>query len=616
MSGSTNYSRFDSIVDSDDSDDGSAPAASPGPALTASMPGHIQQTMSKINAASARGDEAAVRAAQAELEQQMSHAPPEFREAFETAKKLETKERSKTESTLQAGRATLAKARQAGVKGDESADALDAQLQQLEEAQNLLAKMGDDPAQAGAWLEHAGLCEADLLAAEQADDPHAAMQRLAQRAMEKTLGRARKADAAAARQDAEAAAEPDAAAALQRAEALAAKRQDIEKRVAAARAAQAAHQSAQSAAAAAAAGEGGASSSGDPEEEATAAARGAAARGGARRGGARDAAIAKRLAAQQQRMAAAEEELAAQRAAAARAAEAVARARTELATAEQQREEQGRKVDASVAAAATDLESEAKVRIAEEKTRAAFVDDLRERGNAAMRRGDHLAANNFYMEALFVPSVPDAVRVKLLGNRAACLLAMKQPQLAKIDALEAVCLAPDVAKLQYRLGVACEQLGDDEGAAEALGRALALEPGSAEIGARLDAVRARMPAAPTKSPAEPAPSPAPAGFAEAKARADGLFVGGEHAKAAEAYSELIEDDDTEEEAKYNLLANRSACFLLLAKHGSPYLDWCVRDCEAALRGVGKGLSERAERKVRLRRTEARERLASGEGAKP
>ena len=280
-------------------------------------------------------------------------------------------------------------------------------------------------------------------------------------------------------------------------------------------------------------------------------------------------------------------------------------------------------------------------RAEEAETREAFITNLRERGNLAMRRGDLSAANAFYMEAIAVPNVTDAQRAKLFGNRAACLLAMGQLPLALSDARQAVEIEPSWAKGWYRLGRTQREMGDAGGAAASLAKAAELDPDSEEISTMLREVRAAGAAAAEK----PAAAGARGGFAEEKARADGHFMESRHAEAAAGYTRLIDDlasdladlepnladlesdyppefrppspatepglGELSEEAAAaaarlcTLYSNRAACSLALERH-----DECVDDTTRALglHAAGRLLPARTELKVRMRREEALRRL--------
>ena len=88
---SVNYSKFDSIVDSDDEDDtslraGRAPASLDQ--MTKSMPPHLYRKLTEAQMAAASGDHAAALRAQQELSEELERGPPEFRDAFRKAQSL------------------------------------------------------------------------------------------------------------------------------------------------------------------------------------------------------------------------------------------------------------------------------------------------------------------------------------------------------------------------------------------------------------------------------------------------------------------------------------------------------------------------------------------------
>jgi hypothetical protein len=83
---------------------------------------------------------------------------------------------------------------------------------------------------------------------------------------------------------------------------------------------------------------------------------------------------------------------------------------------------------------------------------AAEAAQLRERGNAAMGRGDLPAARSYYAEALALgDAVPAEERAKTLGNRSALHMAADEPHAAYTDAVAAAALLPSVGKAHYRV---------------------------------------------------------------------------------------------------------------------------------------------------------------------
>ena len=83
---------------------------------------------------------------------------------------------------------------------------------------------------------------------------------------------------------------------------------------------------------------------------------------------------------------------------------------------------------------------------------AAEAAQLRERGNAAMGRGDLPAARSYYAEALALgDAVPAEEHAKTLGNRSALHMAADEPHAAYADAVAAAALLPSVGKAHYRV---------------------------------------------------------------------------------------------------------------------------------------------------------------------
>jgi hypothetical protein len=91
----TNYSKFDSIVDSDDEDDarpqaGTQPGGPPASLdhFAKTMPPHLYRKLTEAQMAAASGDARAALRAQQELNLELERGPPEFREAFAKAQRL------------------------------------------------------------------------------------------------------------------------------------------------------------------------------------------------------------------------------------------------------------------------------------------------------------------------------------------------------------------------------------------------------------------------------------------------------------------------------------------------------------------------------------------------
>ena len=80
---SLDYSKFDSILDSDDEDDAGADAVRQA---QAALPPQLRQNLAMAQAAAATGDRRAAQEASARLAAEMQSAPPEFQEAMQMAK--------------------------------------------------------------------------------------------------------------------------------------------------------------------------------------------------------------------------------------------------------------------------------------------------------------------------------------------------------------------------------------------------------------------------------------------------------------------------------------------------------------------------------------------------
>ena len=415
-----NYSKFDKIVDSDDEEDAKqakkqqpprqqAAAANGGkPPGFDDMPQHVKSTYARVAMAQERNDERGYKSAMHDLETALQKMPAEWKSKMQANSPIAMQQRA---AKMQNAASKL------GSEGQMLAQhgQLDSQLKKLEEAQNAIAAMAEDPSQMPKWLESVGITPEQIAAAENAEDSNAAMTALARSAMEMQLSGV------------------------------------VGKGLSSA---------AMGAASAAPVGE---------SEEMKAARRG--------------------LEEQQRKLAAAEAELATQRAAVAKASAVKTKNEAALAEAEEKKREQGLKVDESVEGARADLVTQAGVLREQEEERMSLINSFRERGNLAMQRGDLTAARSFYSEALDVPRVPFEERAKLLGNRAACLLALKRPDLAVADAEGAAELMPESGKAHYRLGCLQDEVGDGPGAIASLTRAVELLA-AADVASRLSAVKA------------------------------------------------------------------------------------------------------------------------------
>lgn len=85
----------------------------------------------------------------------------------------------------------------------------------------------------------------------------------------------------------------------------------------------------------------------------------------------------------------------------------------------------------------------------------------------------------------------DASDASLFANRSAAHLALGLYEAALTDAQQAATLRPEWAKAYYRLACAYSALSQWGAAVAALARCLELEPGAADVSAKLGAARAR-----------------------------------------------------------------------------------------------------------------------------
>ena len=602
---SLDYSKFDSVLDSDDEDDAGADAVRQA---QAALPPQLRQNLAMAQVAAATGDRRAAQEASARLAAEMQSAPPEFQEAMQMAKAARApaapsssspkKAKSKKKKAAAAARAAAPDELALGAK-------LEAQLANLEQMQATLAAAADDPEALARLMASAGISEAEMAAV---DGDDAAMHALAEQMMARTVG------------DAGAGVETS----MSEVESLVREVESLQKtQVEVLR-------------------EDGPSSSSSAGHSSV---------------GVEE--MAAKLAEQKRRMDAVAKEVEMQRAAAAAAEAQVAAAAAALKEAEAKKEEQGRRVDASLEGAKAEVAGQLSAHREALHALEGQVATMKERGNTAMRAGDRTAALGFYSEAIRIatdggngggggltlfgpdgaPSGDSAAAVaispaelaKLHANRCACFLALEEPKRALADADAAAALAPDWAKAQYRLGCVRETLGDAAGALAALREAARLEPTSEEIAARVaraeEAAAAAQPSGGGEAPPPPqaestaaaeAEEDLAAAFAEAmptevlKEKADELFAAGDVEAAARKYTVLLERQPHWPQ----VLANRAACALKLGDFKS-----CASDCDAALaEGAADGgsaddaLPPRLQMKVRMRRAEARRRLGAAAAA--
>jgi tetratricopeptide (TPR) repeat protein len=122
-----------------------------------------------------------------------------------------------------------------------------------------------------------------------------------------------------------------------------------------------------------------------------------------------------------------------------------------------------------------------------------LVDELRSRGNLAMSKNDLQTALRFYSEALKSEGLAETEKLKLRGNRAACLLLMGQNEAAADDARAALRLDHTQAKNYFRLGTALSEMGDVPGALNSFRAARCFDHDNPEIESRIQALEQLLP---------------------------------------------------------------------------------------------------------------------------
>jgi tetratricopeptide (TPR) repeat protein len=113
--------------------------------------------------------------------------------------------------------------------------------------------------------------------------------------------------------------------------------------------------------------------------------------------------------------------------------------------------------------------------------RVADADVLQAQGKMAYEAGDYNEAQQLWSQALRRRPTD----VKLLSNRAAAWLAMREFQQGLEDATQAIELDPGYSKAHGRLGAALEGLGRANDALAAYSRALDLDPSSKHLQAEV-----------------------------------------------------------------------------------------------------------------------------------
>ena len=583
-----NYNRFDKIVDSDDEETDQQQGAAMMPPQMRSMPPEIKLALAKVEAAKLRNDQSATALAMAELEARLQDQPAEFKRTFLGGASAPVRSQLSSAGARSQLLETL--------PPSDARERLDKQLAEIEQAQTSLGALSADPSKLPEWLAGMGISTSEIDAAERSADPSAAMRKLAERCVSASLTKGTSLAANAATRAATQAADAASGSAKQR-------RRSGNRG------------SAQGSSGGA---DGNGDGDGDGDENDLPLAIGNA------KGAAFDAAAEKakkmleELNASKARLAEQMEEVAKHKKAAEDAHANVAKQQAELQAAQKKKEEQGKLVDDSVAAARVDIKKQAAVFHEEDKMRADMFLSLKERGNLAMQRRDLTAARSFYSEALEITQIVDEERAKLFGNRAACYVALGYHDLAREDAEQAAELLPEWGKAHYRLGCARDACGDVEGAIEAMRQAVELMPEAAEVrdkltelegkrqkpssksanDAKVEGARAKEEAnvqaeAATKAAAEEASAEkAAAEKAVAKAEAEhkaatdsfvslkergNLAMQRRDLTAARSfYSEALEITQIVDEERAKLFGNRAACYVALGYH-----DLAREDAEQA-----------------------------------
>ena len=271
------------------------------------------------------------------------------------------------------------------------------------------------------------------------------------------------------------------------------------------------------------------------------------------------------------------------------------RLRTELAEAEAAREHQGKAVDAAAteAAAAAATASAAGVATSDsagrETEREAEAEECRQQGNRAMREDDLHGALELYTKALEVEGAAPEERLKTLGNRAACFLALGEHSSAATDARAALALSHMSAKNHHRLGCALEAQGQTADALNAFYAARCFNADHPEICSAITRLEVLHPRSPAINEDE---APGSDGVATAREdcerfrlRANAAFKAGRLKEARKLYTRALSRAEEAcgpsscavADAKARLLANR--CLVALAL--DDFTD-ALRDAQGAV----------------------------------
>ena len=254
---------------------------------------------------------------------------------------------------------------------------------------------------------------------------------------------------------------------------------------------------------------------------------------------------------------------------------------------------------------------------------------LKDKGDAFFKAGDYRSALEAYARAADAERAaphPDGVLIKILANRAACLLRAGHHDAAAEDCAEALAMLhaestdedkgavwpPDKQramrfKLLVRRADARAGAGDAAAAAEDLASAAPLAPDDdarAKIDAALEEARACL---------------VPLDAVAARERGDARYRAGDVRGAASAYDAALAmpfrsgEDATVSAAaeRASLFANRAACHLSLSDHGAAHDD-CEEGLDALLQGAPFHADAARAREVATNSERSR---VGGEGAR-
>ena len=254
---------------------------------------------------------------------------------------------------------------------------------------------------------------------------------------------------------------------------------------------------------------------------------------------------------------------------------------------------------------------------------------LKDKGDAFFKAGDYRSALEAYARAADAERAaphPDGVLIKILANRAACLLRAGHHDAAAEDCAEALAMLhaestdedkgavwpPDKQramrfKLLVRRADARAGAGDAAAAAEDLASAAPLAPDDdarAKIDADLEEARACL---------------VPLDAVAARERGDARYRAGDVRGAASAYDAALAmpfrsgEDATVSAAaeRASLFANRAACHLSLSDHGAAHDD-CEEGLDALLQGAPFHADAARAREVATNSERSR---VGGEGAR-